>query len=403
MGFLQEKRVRFSTKTGILTDSQGILILNMLRLALEDAWNLSEVGIMKRIIYISTVNRHLADEEIESIGQVSARNNRSVGITGVLISVHDYFFQVLEGEEDAIAQVIERIRRDPRHRDMHILKAETEISERLFPKWSMRTIRLAGSGDMILQAIRDMLQNIAQSHRIIERYTQPSVLKFLTEGINPLTVPPRKTEKIVLFCDMVGFSYLSDLFPVEQVADVVNAFLEVCSTAIAEHGGVVAKYVGDCAIAYFEHGQADEAITACLDVLRRVRDMRHKTGCCHLMKFLYCGFGVAAGTVIEGNFGSSVKMDYTVLGGTVNMAARLEALTREIAKPLALSESVMQGASRGWPFVHVGDFQLKGSGWPCPVYSLDDPLLDEFKCHGDLVAEMRLACAGSGIVQIDGL
>ena len=355
---------------------------------------------MKRIIYISTVNRQLTEEEIESIGQISARNNRSVGITGVLISVHDYFFQVLEGEEAEIAKVVERIRRDPRHKDMHILKAESEITERQFPKWSMRTIRLAGSGDVILQAIRDMLQNIAQSHRVIERYTQPSVLKFLTDGVNPLTVPPRKTEKIVLFCDMVGFSYLSDLFPVEQVADVVNAFLEVCSTTIADHGGVVAKYVGDCTIAYFEDGQADAAIAACLEVLSRIREMRENIHDCHLMRFLYCGFGVAAGTVIEGNFGSSVKMDYTVLGGTVNMAARLEALTREIAKPMALSESVMQGAKQPWPFVHVGDFQLKGAGRTCPVYTLNDPLLDAFKNHADLVDEMRKACGEMGGGQV---
>ncbi len=351
---------------------------------------------MKRIIYISTVNRHLSEEEVESIGQISARNNHEVGITGVLIAVHDYFFQVLEGDEDTIANVVERIRRDPRHRDMHILKAETGISERLFPKWSMRTIRLAKSGDVILQAIRNLLQNIAQSHRIIERYTQPSVLKFLTEGINPLTVPPRKTEKIVLFCDMVGFSYLSDLFPVEEVADVVNAFLEVCSITLVEHGGVVAKYVGDCIIAYFEEGQADECIAACLEILRRISEMRRNTHNCHLMKFLYCGIGVAAGTVIEGNFGSSVKMDYTVLGGTVNLAARLEALTHEIAKPIALSKSVMEGASRPWPFALVGDLQLKGSSRPCPVYTLDHPLLDEFKGHTDLVEEMRQVC-GDGV------
>jgi len=352
---------------------------------------------MKRIIYISTVNRHLSDGEIESIGQVSARNNREVGITGVLISVHDYFFQVLEGEEEAIAAVVARIRRDPRHRDMHILKAECDISERQFPKWSMRTIRLAADGDLVLQAIRDMLQNIAQSHRIIERYTQPSVLKFLTEGVNPLSVPPRKTDKIVLFSDMVAFSYLSDLFPVEEVAEVVNAFLEVCSTAIVRRGGVVAKYVGDCTIAYFEPGQADDALFACLDVLGKLAEMRAGSPACGLMRFLYCGFGVALGTVIEGNFGSSVKMDYTVLGGTVNQAARLESLTREIAKPLALGEAVVRAARRPWPFLHVGDFKLKGSGRPCPVYTLDDPLLDGFKGHAELSEEMRRACGMAGL------
>lgn len=347
---------------------------------------------MKRIIYISTVNRQLSDEEIAGIGQVSSRNNRTVGITGVLISVHDYFFQVLEGEEDAIDAVVERIRRDPRHKDMHILKAEHDIAERLFPKWSMRSIRLSGSGDLILQAIRDMLQNIAQSHRIIERYTQPSVLNFLTNGVNPLTVPPRKTEKIILFCDMVGFSFLSDRFPVEEVADVVNAFLEACSATIVEHGGVVAKYVGDCTIAYFSAGQADAAIAASLAVLRKVGDMRRAIHQCHLMKFLYCGFGLSAGAIIEGNFGSSVKMDYTVIGGAVNLAARLEALTREIAKPLAIGETVKAFCREPWPFLHVGDFMLKGVERPCPVYTLDDPLMADFKSHRELNEEMRAAC-----------
>lgn len=347
---------------------------------------------MKRIVYISTVNRRLDANEIQAIGQVSASNNRTVGITGVLISLHDYFFQVLEGEEDALAILLERIRRDTRHRDMRILKAENDIAERQFPKWSMRTIRLVGSDDLVLEAIRDMLQNIADSHRIIERYTQPTVLQFLTEGVNPLTVPPRQTEKIVLFSDMVAFSYLSDLFPVEKVAEVVNAFLEVCSLTIVEHGGIVAKYVGDCTVAYFESAQADAALFACLEVLRRVGRMREEPQGSHLMRFLYCGFGLSAGTVIEGNFGSSVKMDYTVLGSTVNMAARLESLTRDIAKPLALSESVKQLSIQPWPFVNAGDFILKGAGESCPVYTLDDPLMQTFKSHAELNEEMREAC-----------
>lgn len=348
---------------------------------------------MKRIAYISTVTRRLGESEIEAIGQVSARNNRLEGITGVLISVHDYFFQVLEGDESAVDALVQRLRRDPRHQDLRILRADHNIAERLFPKWSMRTVRLSKSADLVLQAIHDMLENIADSHRIIERYTQPKVLELLTEGVNPLSVPPRKTDKIVLFSDMVGFSYLSDLFPVEEVAEVVNTFLDICSTAIVEQGGVVAKYVGDCTIAYFAPAQADAALAACLEALRRVGEQREASQGCRLLRFLYCGFGLSAGTVIEGNFGSSVKMDYTVLGGTVNLAARLESLTRDIQKPLALAESVKRLATRPWPFVHAGDFQLKGLGQPCPVYSLDHPLMGGVTSHAALSEAMRRICA----------
>lgn len=347
---------------------------------------------MKRIIYISTIKKPLSEAEIKGIEQFARRNNKKTGVTGILISVHDYFFQILEGDEATVDVLVEKIRRDPRHQDLLILSAEHEIAERMFPNWNMRTIRLDEATDIILQAIRMMLQNIAQSHRIIERYTQPSVLKFLTDGINPLTVPVKKIEKIVLFADMVGFSYLSDKFPVEEVAQVVNVYLEVCSAKIVEHGGEVAKYVGDCVIAYFAPDRSDAAIAACLDVLGEVRSLREGANECRLIKFLHCGFGLSAGTVIEGNIGSSIKMDYTVLGGTVNMAARLESLTRDIRKAIAMSESVRQGASKPWRFHYVGDFQLKGQDQCAPVYSIDDPLVDEFKSHTQLSKEMQLIC-----------
>jgi len=169
---------------------------------------------MKRIMYISTTTRKLTDQEIDEIGRRSTVNNARVNVTGVLLSAHEFFFQILEGEEADVDRVLERIRRDPRHKDVLILKAEQGVSDRLFSKWSMKTIRLDGSNHMILQAIRIMLENITESHRIIERYTQPAVLQFLTDGVNPLNVPVRKTEQIILFGDIVAFSYLSGLFPV---------------------------------------------------------------------------------------------------------------------------------------------------------------------------------------------
>ena len=347
---------------------------------------------MKRITYISTVNEKLDDAEIKSIGRIASQKNRLVGVTGILVSAHDYFFQIIEGEEHAIDSLIERIRLDCRHRDLLILRAEHDVAERMFPAWSMRTVQLMDAGDLILQAIRMMLENIAQSHRVIERYTQPSVLKFLTEGINPLNVPARKTEKLVLFTDMVAFSYLSDRFPVEEVVEVVNAYLEICSTEIVAHGGVVTKYVGDCVIAHFSLEGADDALKACLEILKKLRLLREGAGSCRLMRFLYGGFGLAAGTVIEGNVGSSVKMDFTILGATVNMAARLESLTREVGRPIAMSESVKEHATHPWLFRPLGDFKLKGCESAVPVFSLDDTATEDFKSHEVLVSDVKHYC-----------
>jgi class 3 adenylate cyclase len=75
------------------------------------------------------------------------------------------------------------------------------------------------------------------------------------------------------------------------------------------------------------------------------------------MNLLYCGFGLSEGEVIQGNIGSTIKMDYTVLGDTVNLAAQLEALTRTIRRALALSEPVQQSAKGSWPFTNVGQLR----------------------------------------------
>ncbi|HUL14099.1 MAG TPA: BLUF domain-containing protein [Methylococcaceae bacterium] len=346
---------------------------------------------MKRIMYISTATQRLSGAEIDEIGRISSRNNLKVGITGILFSAHEFFFQILEGEENAVDRVLSRIRSDPRHRDLLILKAEHDIAERLFAKWSMKTVRLNSTNDIILQAMRIMLENITESHRIIERYTQPSVLKFLTEGINPLSVPVKKTEQIVLFGDIVAFSYLSEKFPVEEVADLVSQFLEVCSLRVVENGGQVTKYVGDCVMAHFPPDEADGAVAACLNTLKDLQELRSNADKCRLMRFLYCGFGLSKGPVIEGNIGSRIKMDYTVLGDMVNLAARLEGLTRSIGKAIAMTESVRDACTQPWNFAAMGDFQLKGQSRPLPIYSLDDAVVGEIRTHEMLVDEMQLA------------
>ena len=348
---------------------------------------------MKRIMYISTTTRKLTDEEVEEIGRKSVTNNARVGVTGVLLSANEFFFQILEGREEDVDSVLNRIKQDLRHQGLLILKAESGVTDRLFANWSMNTVRLDGMSDMLMQAIRIMLENITDSHRIIERYTQPAVLQFMTEGVNPLTVPVKKTEQVILFGDIVAFSYLSGLFPVEEVAELVNLYLDITSKNIAEHGGQVTKYVGDCVVAHFPPERADDAIRACVETLHEIQALRQSAGECRLQRFLYCGFGLSKGPVIEGNIGSSIKMDYTVLGDIVNLAARLESLTREIGKGLAVSKPLRDACRDSWNFIHAGEFHLKGQNLAQPIYSISDPAVDDMKNYQEILSEVDLlAC-----------
>lgn len=347
---------------------------------------------MKRLMYISTTTRKLSDLEVEEIAEKSVINNSRDRVTGVLLSAHEFFFQILEGAPEDVDRVLNRIRKDVRHRDILILKAEHGVKDRLFSEWSMKTVRLEGTGDLLLEAIRIMLENITESHRIIERYTQPAVLAFMTEGINPLTVPVKKTESIILFGDIVAFSYFSSLYPVEEVSELVNLFLDVSSNIIVAHGGQVTKYVGDCVVAHFPEDGTDDAIRASLAILESVRDLRHTAGQCRLQSFLYCGIGLSKGSVIEGNIGSSTKLDYTVLGDIVNLAARLESLTRSVGKALALSDALRLAARENWEFAHAGEFHLKGQSDAQNIYTIAHEVVDDFPSYKTIIERASGTC-----------
>ena len=321
---------------------------------------------IKRLTYVSKLNAILDEEEILEIGRISSLNNRKIDVTGVLISVRDYFFQVLEGEEAIVDALVEKITRDPRHHELTILSAETGCEERLFTDWGMKTVALSESNDLMLLAIGMMLQNIAQSYNIAGRYTQPVLLKYLMEGINPLTIPVKSTEKIVVSGSMTDFSTLSQQFAVEELVDVINNYLEICSTSFIEYGGQVAKYSGGCIIAHFLPNEVDASIAACVDAFRRLQALPT------IFRTINYGFGLASGAMIEGNIGSSIKMDYTVLGNAVDQAMNLGLLARDINKAIAVSESIQLIAAQSWCFEQAGEFAYKEPNVVTQVYALAD-------------------------------
>nr|WP_305908609.1 BLUF domain-containing protein [Methylomarinum sp. Ch1-1]MDP4521453.1 BLUF domain-containing protein [Methylomarinum sp. Ch1-1] len=355
-----ELTVLSQTDFKALTKGSGLMSKALQHLATQDRAAGGRERGLKRIMYVSTMHAAFSDEEIVELGRKSSLNNQKLGLTGVLISVHEYFFQILEGQPSVVDTLLEKIRSDTRHRDLTILSAEYGLEQRLFSDWGMRTVCLNEESGVLLQAIRMMLRNIAQSHHIIGRYTQPAVLKLLTEGTNPLTVPVKSTEKLVLFGNMLGFSTLSDRFSAEEIAEIINSYLETCSSCIIEHGGQVAEYVGTSLIAYFPFNQADAAISSCLDALRGLKALRDQDN--PLYNAVYGGFGLAAGAVIEGNIGSSVKMNYTILGETITRATRLQSLGSNAGKAIALSETVQQSAQSSWNFQKLPETVLPARG-----------------------------------------
>jgi len=338
---------------------------------------------MKRLTYISKFSRPLSREEVESIGTVSSSNNQKANITGILLASGGIFFQILEGEEEVVNPLYEKILKDDRHKDIFCLKNEPNISERQFPDWSMKTFILDENTDLLIKPIKSLLQTLSTSQLTLAKYTQPTILEIIKSGINPLKVAPLLVEKIIMFCDICSFSTLSEKLPPEEVVLLLNEFFSTCTKIITARGGEVTKFMGDCAMAYFDGDRADDAIQASLDILTEMENLRKSVPEGNSLRVLYSGIGLAKGKVIEGNIGSTIKKDYTIIGDAVNVASRLEALTRKVSRSLVFESDVKNGAKADWNFVYLGEFNLKGKEQSTVVYSLDNPLttlrIDELK------------------------
>ncbi len=332
---------------------------------------------MKRIIYISKLSPNISQQEIQKIADISSRNNEKKHITGVLLHLGGLFFQVIEGEIEQVESLYHKILVDNRHMDMLCLKAEYDVKERLYPNWAMKTMNLDEVTDIFFQPIKTLLQTVTESHRILEKYTQPSIINILTQGRNPLHVAPHVTEKIIFFSDICSFSMFAEKLPVIEIVQLVNQYLEICSKYIAAFGGEVNKFIGDSVMASFPSEMADAAIECCLSILLALQQLREQTSETMPAHVLYTGIGLSCGKVIEGNMGSSVKMDYTLLGDEVNTAARLESLTRDLPYALVLSKTVKIRANKNWPFIDLGRHQIKGKQKSVNLFSLEQAVVSK--------------------------
>lgn len=178
----------------------------------------------------------------------------------------------------------------------------------------------------------------------------------------------------ILICDLRGFTSISDNWPRDDVIDLLNGYFDAMSEPIARHGGEILKFIGDGLLAIFPLSQP----SACANLLHAVTEARHamialneKNGESGRAPLNY-GIGIHVGDVMYGNIGSRARLDFTVIGPAVNMASRLETLTKQLGRPVLLSRAFAD-------FVK-GDFELERVG-EYPVRGFNDPI-ELFAYHG---------------------
>ena len=115
---------------------------------------------LKQIKYISQFAKPLTWTEVEELGARAAEKNKRLGITGVLMAAGDLFFQVLEGPDEAVDAVFHAIEEDSRHTTLLVLAARSDVKERLFPDWSMKSFLFDVEADARVEPLREILTTI---------------------------------------------------------------------------------------------------------------------------------------------------------------------------------------------------------------------------------------------------
>lgn len=180
---------------------------------------------------------------------------------------------------------------------------------------------------------------------------------------------------VVSFADIRGFTRLSNTLPADMIVNLLNKYFGAMTAAVEAHGGEVLKFIGDEVMAIFPYETEEEArdaarraLLAARDTLGRIDEINWSNKCAQTPD-LSVGIALHAGDVFYGNVGSETRLDFTVVGPVVNLAARIAELAKDLHREVLVSDALsdIMGCRSGL----FGRYQVKGFDDPVSVYSPD--------------------------------
>jgi len=234
-------------------------------------------------------------------------------------------------------------------------------------------VSIAGVWAMVTVA-RQCTEERSRRHiqRALSQYTSPSIASHIAQDEELRRLTPQPAYVSCFFCDLQGFTPLSERLGPGRTRDLLNPYLDRMSSLLIEHGALVNKFIGDGVFAFFNapiracighEAAACAAAVACRDALEEMN--------ASLSEPLVMRIGVATGEVFVGDYGSDTKLDYTCIGDRVNLASRLERANKLLGTTILIDEPTRRALDGAWAVRGVGRLRVAGRREPVEAFALE--------------------------------
>ncbi len=241
------------------------------------------------------------------------------------------------------------------------------------------------------QSFNHMARGLAEKERVrdlLGKVVSPAIAEELLR--QKIDLGGEEREVTVLFSDVRSFTSLCEGRSPQEILGLLNLYLTEVSSVISERGGVVDKYIGDAVMALFgapvaQREAPTNAVLAARDMLAAVERLNPQIETAGWPP-LHIGVGINTDVVVAGNMGSRERLNYTVIGDGVNLASRIEGLTKTYGLPILVSEATAVCAE-SLRFREIDRVRVKGKSLPVGLF---EPLWDGSAADGDSASEIDL-------------
>jgi len=211
-----------------------------------------------------------------------------------------------------------------------------------------------------------------------ELYVHPDYVASLMEDSSMLKLGGERRHLSILFADIMGFTSRAERSQPEPLVALLNTYMTAMTNVIFETGGVVDKLMGDGIMAFWgaplpAENPARDAINCAIGMMGELKKLSARDS---RFTDIHIGIGIATGDVIVGNFGGEKKFDYSVIGDTVNLASRLEGLTRQFKINILVNQATYDEAGHDYVAREIGLVKVKGKDQLVPVVEIAGRLGD---------------------------